>query len=125
MAHYVPSDALGHLTGALSKKKENERLCTTRRKRIKDPLTGEQIGWGPNEIYTQNRRDMKEHPLSTNEKRARADWRITCREAPSIINNKNHPRYMELYHRWRDQLSSPAPILQFPNFVRHVLSQEG
>lgn len=122
MAHYVPSDGLGHFTGALSKKKENVRLTTTRRKHIKDPLTGEVVGLGPKEIYLQERRDMDAHPLSDNEKRARADWRVTCREAPAIINNKNHPRYMEMYNRWREQLSSPNPITQFPNFVRHVLS---
>ena len=124
MAHYVPSEGLGHFTGALSKKKENERLTTTRRKRVKDPITGEVVGLGPKEIYIQERRDFKEHPLSANEKRARSNWGVTCREAPAIINNKNHPRYMELYLRWREQLASPDAILQFPNFVRHVLSQE-
>ena len=124
MAHYVPSDGLGHFTGALSKKKENERLTTTRRKRIKDPLTGEEIGLGPKEIYIQERRDFDEHPLSNNEKQSRASWSVACREAPAIINNKSHPRYMELYHRWRAQLASPTPIKQFPNFVRHVLRLE-
>ena len=63
MAHYVPSEGLGHFTGALSKKKENKRLTTTRRKRIKDPITGETVGLGPKEIYIQERRDFKEHPL--------------------------------------------------------------
>ena len=125
MAHYVPSDGLGHFTGALSKKKENKRLTTTRRKRIKDPITGEIVGWGPKEIYLQNRRDLGEHPLSDNEKRSRADWRVTCCEAPAIINDKNHPLYMEFYNRWRAQLNSPNVIKQFPNFVRHVLSKEG
>ena len=122
MAHYVPSDGLGHFTGALSKTKDQARITTTRRKRIKDPLTGEQVGWGPKEIYLQERRDFDEHPSSADEKRSRADWSVTCRDAPAIINNKNHPRYMELYHRWRTQLASPKPITQFPNFVRHVLS---
>ena len=124
MAHYEATAGLEYLTGALSKKKENVRLTTTRRKHIKDPLTGETIGLGPKEIYLQNRRDMDEHPLTDNEKRSRADWRVTCREAPNIINNKAHPRYMELYHRWRTQLSSPNPINQFPHFVRHFLRLE-
>ena len=124
MAHYEATAGLEYFTGALSKKKENIRLTTTRRKHIKDPLTGETVGLGPKEIYFQNRRDFDEHPYTNNEKRAHADWSVTCREAPAIINNKSHPRYMELYHRWRAQLSSPKAILQFPNFVRHVLSRE-
>lgn len=124
MAHYVPSDGLGHFTGALNKKKEQSRITTTRRKRIKDPLTGEQVGWGPKEIYVQERRDFDEHPLTENEKRSRADWRVVCREAPAIINDKSHPRYMELYHRWREHVQSTEHPMQFPNFVRHVLSQE-
>lgn len=124
MAHYVPSAGIGHFTGALSKKKENVRLTTTRRKRIKDPITGEVVGLGPKEIYIQERRDMNEHPLSDNEKRARADWRVICREAPAIINNKSHPRYMELYQRWREHILSTDTPMQFPNFVRHVLSRE-
>ena len=122
MAHYEATAGLEYFTGALSKKKENVRLTTTRRKHFTDPLTGETVALGPKEIYLQNRRDLDEHPLSDNEKRSRADWSVTCREAPAIINNKNHPRYMELYTRWRNQLSSPNPITQFPNFVRHVLS---
>jgi len=130
MALYVPSEGLGHFTGALSKKKENVRLTTTRRKHIKDPLTGETIALGPKEIYFQERRDYDEHPLSANEKRARANWRVTCREAPAIINDKSHPRYMELYQRWRAQLhGNPEPaigkrICQFGNFVRAVLIHE-
>ena len=125
MAQYVPSDGLGHFIGALSKKKENVRLTTTRRKRIKDPISGEVVGLGPKEIYFQNRRDMDEHPYSDNEKRAHADWSVTCRLAPAIIKDKSHPRYMELYHRWREHVQSTDKPMQFPNFVRHVLSREG
>lgn len=125
MAHYEATAGLEYFTGALSKKKENVRLTTTRRKHIKDPLTGETIGLGPKEIYIQYRRDLDEHPLSENEKRARRDWSKVCREAPAIINDKSHPRYMEMYHRWRAQLCLPNAISQFPNFVRHVLSIEG
>lgn len=125
MAHYVPSAGLGYITGALSKKKENKRLTTTRRKRIKDPITGETIGMGPKEIYIQERRDFEAHPYTENEKRAHADWRVVCREAPAIINDKSHPRYMEFYNRWREHVQSTDKPMQFPNFVRHVLSQEG
>ena len=50
MAHYIPSEGLGHFTGALSKKKDSRRLTTTRRKHIKDPITGETIGLGPKNL---------------------------------------------------------------------------
>ncbi|MBQ3998104.1 MAG: hypothetical protein II644_02060 [Paludibacteraceae bacterium] len=125
MAHYIPSDGLGHFTGALSKKKDQARITTTRRKHIKDPITGETVGLGPKEIYLQNRRDFDEHPLSDNEKRSRSNWGVTCRLAAVIIRDKSHPRYMELYHRWREHVSSTDTPMQFPNFIRHVLSQEG
>ena len=75
-------------------------------------------------MYIQARRDLTKHPLSDNEIRSRAKWSITCREAPAIINNKSHPRYMELYHRWRARLASSNPIYQFPDFVRHILRTE-
>ena len=124
MAHYEPAAGLGDLTGALSKKKENVRLTTTRRKHFKDPITGETVGLGPKEIYIQERRDYRRNPLSDNEKQSRADWSVACRDAPAIIRDRSHPRYMELYKRWRAQLHSPQPIKQFPNFVRHVLRKE-
>ena len=122
MAHLTTSAGINLLNGAL-KKKQN-KLSITRVKPVKDPIIGEVVGFGPKEIYIQERRDMNEHPLSDNEKRSRADWRVICREAPAIINNKSHPRYMELYHRWREHILSSNTPMQFPNFVRHVLSQE-
>ena len=33
-------------------------------------------------------------------------------------------RFMELYNRWRAQLSDPEPYKQFPAFVRTVLLSE-
>lgn len=124
MAIYVPAAEFKQLTGALSKKKNQKRLCVTRRKKVKDPLTGEVVGYGPKEIYAQERRDYKEHPLTPNETVQRSRWREACREASRIIRDKNHPRFMELYHFWRAQLTSDAPCKQFPNFVRAVLASE-
>ena len=57
MAIYVPAAEFEQFTGALSKKKNQKRLCVTRRKPVKDPLTGEVVGLGPKEIYAQERRD--------------------------------------------------------------------
>ena len=126
MAHYEPSDGFENFTGALSKKKIQgvHRMTVTRRKRVKDPLTGEVVGLGPKEIYAQERRDYKEHPLTPKETVQRSRWREACREAPLIYKDKNHPRFMELYHLWRAQLTSDAPCKQFPNFVRTVLASE-
>ena len=126
MAHYVPSDGIENFTGAWSKKKIQgvNHMTVTRRKKVKDPLTGEVVGLGPKEIYKQERRDYKENPLTPKETVQRSRWREACREAPLIYKDKTHPRFMELYHLWRAQLTSDAPCKQFPNFVRAVLASE-
>ena len=126
MAHYVPTDGFENFTGALSKKKIQgvHHMTVTRRKRVKDPLTGEVVGFGPKEIYAQNLRDYKENPLTQGETKQRGKWSQACREAPLICRDKNHPRFMEMYERWRAQLSSNEPCKQFPNFIRTVLVSE-
>ena len=124
MAHYVPAEEFRELTGALSKRKDTRRYCITRIKHVKDPLTGEVVGKGPKEIYAQNRRDYNTDPLTPGEQLQRARWREACREAGDIIRDKAHPRYMELYQRWRTQLADDGPCKQFPNFVRAVLVKE-
>lgn len=126
MAHYVPSTGFENFTGALSKKKIQgvHRMTVTRRKKVKDPLTGEVVGLGAKEIYMQESRDYKEHPLTPKETVQRSRWREACREAPLIYKDKNHPRFMELYHLWRAQLTTDEPCKQFPNFVRTVLASE-
>ncbi len=126
MAHYVPSDGFENFTGALSKKKIQgvHHMTVTRRKKVKDPLTGEVVGLGAKEIYAQERRDYNEKPLTQGETKQRGKWSQACREAPLICRDKNHPRFMEMYERWRAQLSSSEPCKQFPNFVRAVLASE-
>lgn len=126
MAHYTPTTGFEDFTGALSKRKVQgiNHMTVTRRKLIRDPLTGEVVALGPKEVYIQERRDYEEHPLTPNEQTQRAKWREACKAAQLIIRDRNHPRYMELYHRWRAQLSSPKPCKQFPNFVRAVLMGE-
>lgn len=46
------------------------------------------------------------------------------RDTQRIIHDPSHPRYMELYHRWRAQLTDPKPYKQFAAFVRAVLVHE-
>ena len=126
MAHYVPSDGIEQFNGAFSNKKIQgvNHMTVTRRKRVKDPLTGEVVGLGPKEIYAQERRDYKEHPLTPKETVQRSRWRAACREASAIVRDKDHPRFMEMYERWRAQLTSDAACKQFPNFVRGALASE-
>ena len=127
MAHYTANAGLEEFTGALSKRKEQgvKHMTVTRRKSIKDPLTGETVGMGPKEIYYQDRRDYDEHPLTVNEKKNRGDWSKACKDALVILRDKTHPRYMELYNRWRAQLTDPDPYLQFQGFVKAVMYGEG
>ena len=124
MAIYVPAEEFKELTGALSKRKKEKRITVTRIKSVKDPLTGEVVGHGKKEIYAQYRRDYKYNPMTEGEQKQRSKWREACRAAAVIIKDKSHPRYMELYHRWREQLNTPHPCKQFPNFVRAVLASE-
>ena len=99
-------------------------MTVTRRKKVKDPLTGEVVGLGPKEIYAQEHRDYDEYPLTPKETVQRSQWREACREAPLIYKDKTHPRFMEMYHRWHAQLTTDAPCKLFPNFVRAVLASE-
>ena len=124
MAIYVPAEEFKELTGALSKRKKEKRITVTRIKSVKDPLTGEVVGHGKKEIYAQYRRDYKYNPMTEGEQKQRSKWREACRAAAVIVKDKSHPRYMEFYHRWCEQLSDEKPCMQFPNFVRAVLASE-
>lgn len=126
MAHYKPTDGFGYFTGALSKKKIQgvNRMTITRRKTVKDPITGEVVGLGPKEIYTQERRDYTAHPLTAGETRQRSHWHEACREASAIIHDKSHPRFREFYNRWVEHVQSTDTPMQFPNFVRAILVHE-
>ena len=123
MAHYKPIDGIDNITGALSKKKIQgvNRMTVTRIKSVKDPITGEVVGQGPKEIYAQERRDYGEHPMTAGEIKQRSKWTAACRAVGEIIHNPDHPRYMELYHRWRAHLQTTGQPMPFPNFVRTVL----
>ena len=127
MAHIKASTGIEEITGALSKKKTQgvHRLSVTRKKHVHDPLTGEVVGEGPNELYLQDLRDYSKHPLTEGEQKQRGHWGEACRAAQVILKDRSHPRFMELYHRWRAQLNEPNAYKQFPPFVRTVLVREG
>ena len=124
MAHYTPQAGIEVMTGALSKRKDEDRLSIMRRKSVKDPLTGEEVGLGPKEIYLQHRRDYNRHPMTEGEEKQRSAWTDACRLASAIIKDKSHPRYMEMYNRWREHIRTEKMPMQFPNFVRTALAKE-
>lgn len=125
MAHITTQRGISRSTGALSKKKDSERLTITRVKHQHDPITGEVVAEGPNEMFLQDRRNFLTAPLTDGERAQRARWSQACTDALPIIRDRSHPRYMEFYHRWRAQLDSLDAIKQFPNFVRAELARGG
>ena len=124
MAHLTTSDGINLLTGALKKQKNNQS-SVTRVKPVIDPITGERVGHGPNELYIKEPRDYNLHPRTDGETRQLSKWTTACREAAVIIRDKSHPRYMEFYHRWREHVSIAEKPMQFPNFIRAELAKEG
>lgn len=126
MAHFTISNGIDGITGALKKTTHQgvNHVSVTRRKEHHDPITGEVVGYGPNEMYIKDKRDYNEHPLTPGEKRQRGNWSQACREALVIYRDKSHPRFMELYQRWRAQLSNPDHYKEFLPFIRAVLCHE-
>jgi len=126
MAHCTTQLGLKEITGALKKTTEQgvNKITVTKKKHFHDPLTGEVCGTGPNEIFIQNKRDYDKHPLTQGETRQRGNWQQACRDAQVILRDRSHPRFMELYHRWKAQLADPEPYKQFPAFVRVTLLNE-
>lgn len=127
MAHIQTIDGIQYSRGAISKKRKQgvNRFTATRVKVFKDPVTGEGVCLGPNEMYLQSYRDYTTAPLTPAEQCQRNKWREACRVAAVIVKDKTHPRFMEFYHRWREQLNSPNAIKQFPNYVRAELATDG
>ena len=126
MAHFTISAGIDDITGALKKTTPQgvNHITVTKRKHFHDPLTGEETGIGPREIFSQNKRDYDKNPLTPGETRQRGNWSQACRDAQAIVSDKSHPRFMEFYHRWREHLKGPGPHKQFPPFVRVELLNE-
>lgn len=126
MAHCTISDGINGITGALKKTTEQgvNHITVTKKKHFHDPLTGEVVGTGPNELFIQDKRDYDKHPRTPGEQVQLNKWTQACRDAQVIVRDKSHPRFMELYHRWKAQLSDPDPYKQFPPFVRTILLSE-
>ena len=123
MAHFTISNGIDGITGALKKTTPQgvDHITVTKKKHFHDPLTGEETGTGPNEIFMQNKRDYNEHPLTEGETKQRLKWKEACRLASVIVHDPSHPRYMEFYLRWREHVKNSETPMQFPNFIRAEL----
>ena len=97
---------------------------------------GRIVMMGPQEMYRLRKRDYKYHPRTAAEERQAGIWQAVCREASTIIKDKNHPRYAELRARWNAQFEGRCDAFlnegrtekviygMFPVFVRMVLLKE-
>ena len=97
---------------------------------------GHIIKMGPQEFYRLRKRDYKYSPRSAAEEAQAGIWQAVCREASTIIKDKNHPRYAELRARWNAQFKGGCDAFlnegrtekvvygMFPVFVRMVLLKE-
>ena len=104
-------------------------------KRWKDDK-GHVIKVGPQEVFKRRSRDYERSPRTAGELAQAQIWSDVCREASTIVKDKNHPRYAELRARWNAQFSGGADAFlnegeskkkiygMFPVFVRMVLLKE-
>ena len=98
--------------------------------------SGHVIKVGPQEVFKRRSRDYKHSPRTAAEAAQAAVWRDACREASTIIKDKNHPRYAELRKRWNAQFKGGGDAFlnegreekvvygMFPVFVRMVILKE-
>ena len=104
-------------------------------KRWKDD-SGRVIKVGPQEFFKRRSRDYDRSPRTEAELAQARLWSEVCREASTIVKDKNHPRYAELRARWNAQFNGGADEMLnegrekkvvyglFPVFVRMVLLKE-
>lgn len=97
---------------------------------------GRVIMMGPQEFYRLRKRDYKYRPRTAAEEKQAGIWQAVCREASTIIKDKDHPRYAELRARWNAQFDGGCDAFlnegrtekviygMFPVFVRMVLLKE-
>ena len=110
MANAKLSPGFETLRGKLSKQKE----VTTRIKAFRDPVTNQVIKYGPQEYFCRAKRSYKLSPRTEAEQAQHDRWQAACRLSSEIRKNPDHPRYAELYQRWRNQLQG-TPDAAFLN----------
>ena len=123
------------LRGKLSGKGRPDSSMVMRLKSYRDDK-GRVIMMGPQELYRLRKRDYKYRPRTAAEERQAGIWREVCREASTIVKDKEHPRYAELRERWNAQFNGGCDAElnegrkekkiygMFPVFVRMVLLKE-
>ena len=129
------SAGLDTLRGKLSGKGRPDANMVMRIKSYRDDK-GRIVMMGPQEMYRLRKRDYKHHPRTAAEEKQAGIWQAVCREASTIIKDKNHPRYAELRARWNAQFEGTCDAFlnegrtekviygMFPVFVRMVLLKE-
>lgn len=119
-------DGTSAMTGAVRKKKEQgvDHFTNTRQKHFRDPLTGEVLKTGYNEIFLQHWRNYQTAPRTPAEQAQNLKWRDACRLAQQIKNDRTHPLYDSLHTAWRAQIHSTNPIVHFANFIAHALASK-
>lgn len=135
MAKAELSAGLDTLRGKLSGQGRPDASMVMRIKSYRDDK-GHVIMMGPQEYYRLRKRDYKYSPRTEAEEKQAGIWREVCREASTIIKDKNHPRYAELRERWNAQFNGGCDAFlnegrtekviygMFPVFVRMVLLKE-
>ena len=125
MAKFETSAGIDSITG-----KFNKYTCLTMRQKTWHYPDGRVFGYGPKEVYSQEKRDYKKSPRSAAEQAQYERWVSVCKEASLLTKDMNHPRYAELASRHIAQLCGTPDravgkrICQFGNFVRAVLASE-
>ena len=117
MAQIKTEGLVQFITGKIDKGSK----MVSRVKKYRDPITGEVIGYGPNEYYVLSKPNC---PFTENQKRYQRKFQIAATTANEIVNNRMHPRFDELYARYIDQFHSEKPIKHFQNFVCSIIYNE-
>lgn len=117
MARIKTGAGIKQITGLLDK---NARIVS-RMKVYKDPITGEILGYGPNEYYIQR---VSTIPRTKNQKLASQRFTELNKLVSEITLNKEHPRYKELYSLYIKQIRNENSIKRFQNFVFSTLYKE-
>ena len=122
MARFETCAGIDGITG-----KFNKQTRLTMRQKAWHYPDGRVFGYGPKEVYSQEKRDYKRHPRTPAEQAQYEKWVAACKEASLITHDPTHPRHTEMITRHAAQLHGKADaavgkrICQFGNFVRAVL----
>ena len=110
MAQISPSALITSLKGKI----DRNSLVVARVKKYRNPITGEVLGYGPNEYYVMRRRTKKP---TWREIRARARFSNATHIAHQILEEPNSELYKKLWDMYINQLSAEKSIKIFQHFI--------